>query len=119
MDIKIVETEKTTIAVVYSDEILISQTRDALDIMGDCNYQGAYSIVLHEKNLIPAFFDLKTGIAGDILQKFSTYSNRLAIAGDFTQYESKSLRDFIRESNRVGRILFVDSIEAAIRLLST
>lgn len=53
-------------------------------------------------------------MAGEILQKFSTYNHKLAIVGDFSGIESKSLRDFIRESNRTGRILFVDNREDAL-----
>ena len=101
------------IAEVVSDRIIISETQDALDLMADCGYQGARSIIIREKNIIPDFFDLKTGIAGDILQKFSNYDVRLAIVGDFSRYTSKSLRDFVRESNRVGRINFVGSLQEA------
>jgi hypothetical protein len=32
---------------------------------------------------------LKTGLAGEILQKFSTYNMRLGIVGDFSAYTSK------------------------------
>ncbi len=65
------------------------------------------------KNITPAFFNLKTGIAGEILQKFSTYDVKLAIVGDFSEFGSKSLNDFIHESNRTGRIRFVSSAQIA------
>jgi hypothetical protein len=53
-------------------------------------------------------------MAGEILQKFSNYRMRLAIVGDFSEYKSKSLRDFIRESNRTGTINFVGTIDEAL-----
>jgi ABC-type branched-subunit amino acid transport system substrate-binding protein len=71
-----------------------------------------------EHNLPVEFFDLKTKLAGDILQKFSTYQGRLAIVGDFTKYESKSLRDFIYESNKARRINFVSTLEEAENALA-
>ena len=83
----------------------------------NCQYQGADSIILHEYNLPVEFFDLSTQLAGDILQKFSTYDSRLAIVGDFSKYESKSLKDFIYESNKGRRINFVHSVEEAISAL--
>ncbi len=64
------------------------------------------------------FFDLKSGIAGEILQKFSNYLVRLAIVGDFSKYANKSLKDFIFESNKGGQINFVDSQLEAINVLS-
>ena len=36
-------------------------------------------LVLDEKNLSPDFFDLKTGLAGQVLQKFVNYRTKLAV----------------------------------------
>ena len=57
-------------------------------------------------------------MAGEILQKFTTYRVELAIIGDFSKYPGKSIRDFIYESNRYGRINFVNSREEAIEKLT-
>lgn len=96
----------------------VNNTEDALDILGNCSYQGADNIILHEKNIIPDFFDLKTRIAGEILQKFSTYNVRLAIVGDFSKYTSQRLKDFIYESNKGGRVNFVNTVAEATEKLS-
>jgi hypothetical protein len=113
MKIEINKINGTVLAEVYDEGVIIHKTQDALDLMAECNYLGANKIILHEMNLLPAFFDLKTGIAGEILQKFSTYDNRLAIIGNFTRYNSKSLNDFIFESNKYKRINFVSTLEEA------
>jgi hypothetical protein len=113
MQIEIVNINGIQIAVLKSNNIEITEIQDALDLMANCNYLGAYKIIVREKNILPAFFDLKTGLAGEILQKFSTYKVQLAIVGDFTKYSSKSLRDFIYESNKTGQIYFVNSVEEA------
>jgi len=107
------------IARVISDNVEINSIQDALDLMADCSYQGARKIIIHESNVIPDFFDLKTGIAGDMLQKFSTYNVELAIIGDFSKYPGKSLKDFIYESNKAGKINFVNSIDHAIEALTS
>jgi hypothetical protein len=117
MNIEISTVNGVTIAEIISEEKVIIEVQDALDLMGDCNYQGSDKIIIHTKNITEDFFDLKTGIAGEILQKFSTYRVQLAIVGDFSNYTSKSLNDFIFESNKHGRINFVDSTdEAKMRL---
>jgi len=95
----------------------LEETQDFLDMMANANYQGTDKMVVYQHQLHSDFFDLKTRMAGEILQKFSTYNQKLAIVGDFTEIESKSLRDFMRESNRVGRILFVGSLEEALKKL--
>jgi hypothetical protein len=118
MEIQIRKVNGVELAEVISDKIIIKETQDALDLMANINYQGSNKIIINEKNIIPDFFDLKTKIAGEILQKFSTYNVYLAIIGDFSKYTSKSLKDFIFESNKTGRINFVNSKEEAIQRLS-
>ncbi len=95
----------------------LSDVQDFLDMMANANYQGTHKMVIHQHQVPAGFIELKTKIAGEILQKFSTYNQKLAIVGEFSELESKSLRDFIRESNRIGRILFVASIEEALKRL--
>lgn len=107
------------IAVVTSNEIIIYNTEDGIDLLGNLYYQGFDSIIVYEENITPDFFNLKTGIAGEILQKFSTFRIRLAIVGDFSVYKSKSLIDFIYESNKRKQINFVNSITEAINIVST
>jgi len=113
MKTEIIPAEGSNIAEITSGEILIRTTQDALDLMVNCVYNGADRIILHQENIVPGFFDLKTGLAGEILQKFSNYRARLAIVGDFEEVNSKSLRDFIRESNKLGRVVFVATSEEA------
>jgi len=113
MNIEITHYQNCDIAEVTGTGILIHAPQDALEILINCAYQGASKIILHASHLLPDFFDLKTGIAGEILQKVSTYQLQVAIVGDFSQYSSKSLRDFIFESNKMGRVNFVSSVEEA------
>lgn len=102
------------IAEIISDEIIIQSPQDGLDLMGNVYYQGFDKVILHEKNITPEFFDLKTKIAGEILQKFSNYRLGLAIVGDFSKYESKSMKDFIFESNKTKHVNFVETVEKAL-----
>ncbi|WP_160715965.1 DUF4180 domain-containing protein [Chitinophaga solisilvae] len=102
------------IAEVTSGKILIRQADDALQLFMDLYYQDFNGIILHEHNITPEFFDLKTGLAGEVLQKCSTYQVRLAIVGDFSGYPGKSLRDFIYESNKGRLVNFLDTVEAAV-----
>ena len=107
-----------SIAEVISDQTVISKTEDGLDLLGNLYYQGFDRIVIQEKNITSDFFELKNGMAGEILQKFSTYRVRLAIVGDFSKYKSKSLNDFIYESNKGRHINFVASTAEAIKILA-
>ena len=118
MEIKILKEARSRLAEITSKEILIGKdVQEALDLMASCSYQGAEGMLLYEHQFTKDFFDLKTGLAGEILQKFSTYQMRMAIIGDFEKYSSTSFRDFRRESHRQVRIIFAGSREEAIRLM--
>lgn len=97
-------------AEIISNEIIIHNTENALDLLGNLYYQGYDKIIIHEKSITPAFFDLKTKVAGDILQKFSQFRMPVSIIGDFSKYESSSLKAFIYESNMGTQVNFASKI---------
>lgn len=117
MKLEIHKINESQIVEVISDGIIINNIDDGLNILVNIYYQDFNKIIIYEKNIIPDFFNLKNGIAGEILQKFSNYRVRLAIIGEFSKYSSKSLDDFIRESNKSKHINFVSSLTEAINVL--
>ena len=96
----------------------IANPQELLDAMATAGYLGCHRMAAYAESLGAAFFDLKTKIAGEMLQKFSNYHMRLAVIGDFSNVSSRSLRDFIRESNSGNTACFVDSLEQALERLS-
>jgi hypothetical protein len=118
MEIKYHKTVKGIVAAeILPGSDLIAGPDDILDTMAEVRLEGSDRMIIHEKSLHPDFFVLKTKVAGEILQKFSNYRMRLAIIGDFTKFKSKSLKDFIRESNRTGIINFVGTLDEALSRL--
>jgi len=109
-----IEVNQQIIAELNSKGAVIKDAQDALEFLANAGYQGARSIILYESNLTPEFFDLRTGIAGDILLKFSTYQMKLAVVGNFNTYKSISLKAFINECNRGNQIFFVPDKDSAI-----
>ena len=59
------------------------------------------------------FFNLRNGVAGEVLQKFVTYRLRVAIVGDIAPFSdaSKALHDFVVECNRGSTVWFVHDLE--------
>ena len=97
----------------------IHTPQDALDMMATADYTyHCHALILPAHNLPDAFFDLKTRLAGEILQKFSNYNMRLGIVGDFSQVQSKALRDFIRECNRGNLVCWTATVDEALAALT-
>lgn len=82
---------------------------DAIQLIGNASYNQYEKIVLQQQHLNPTFFDLKSQFAGEVLQKFSNYNMKLDIICDIESFSSKSLQDFIGESNKYGIITFIQS----------
>jgi hypothetical protein len=87
----------------------IHSIRYAVDVVGMALGQDATMVVLPIASLDPAFFQLSTRFAGEVLQKFVNYGLRVVVLGDHSQHSAQSgpLRDFIRESNRSKAIWFL------------
>lgn len=106
------------IAIVSSSQILITDLQSALDFIATISYEtGCNSIIINKSAICEEFFQLKTKLAGEILQKFINYRTKIAIVGDFSTYSSKSLRDFIYESNKGKDTFFVSTEKEAIAKL--
>jgi hypothetical protein len=104
-----------SIAELSAKGVVLSTAQQFLQMIMDSSAEG---IIVHQENIDERFFDLRSGLAGEMLQKVVNYRLRLAIVGDFSIYESNSLRAFISESNRSNSIAFAATVEDAIKRLT-
>lgn len=119
MDIRIVNENNQDIAIVASGIIILTDVQSALDLIATIGYEtSCRRIALNKEAIAEDFFRLSTRIAGDILQKFINYNIKFAMIGDFSQYTSKPLKDFIYESNQGNHIFFVSTEGEAVEKLS-
>ncbi|AUG81362.1 alpha/beta hydrolase [Kitasatospora sp. MMS16-BH015] len=99
----------------------IADERAATDLLGDAMGLGAEWVALPVERLPPEFFQLRTGLAGTVVQKFATYRLGLAVLGEIQSYldTSTALRDFVFESNRGRQLWFLPDAEALHTRLTT
>lgn len=100
----------------YEGESLDAAT---FDPVAACIESGADSLLLDQSALSPAFFDLSTGVAGELLHRLSTYRIRMAAVISDPSVYSEPFQDFIREANRGNQFCFVRHREEAIRWLES
>ena len=93
----------------------VSTLQDALDVIAAAWHENCSCVIIPKESLPEAFFDLKTGFAGEILQKYTNYQIKLAI--DFSSFTSKSLKDFMYESNKGRQIYFTADIPTAMEAM--
>ena len=104
---------------IIDDNVIIKDVDDVLDnVFSLLSVNDCSTLIIRKENIVAGFFDLSTGMAGEILQKFSTYRVRMAIVGDYSNIQSKALKDFIRESNKTKQILFVATTDEALEIFN-
>lgn len=119
MKIETITENGVLVAVVDSEQKLLTGTQEALDLAMTVKYEtGARRIALPKRLVAEDFFILSSGMAGEILQKYINYQIKMAVWGDFSRYTSKPLHDFIYESNQGKDFFFVDTREEAVKRLA-
>ena len=119
MEITKVEKSGISCAFVTGEGPQIADAQSALEVLMRANYEiGTKNILIEKRYFAEDFFVLRTGLAGEILQKYVNYGARIAIYGDFSGYTSKPLRDFMYESNHGKDVFFAASREEALDWLT-
>lgn len=91
----------------------VTSENDALSLIVSAGSQGAELVVVPVERLGADFFELSSGLAGSIAQKFVNYRMRLAVLGDISARTaaSKPLQDFVRETNRGQQLWFLADLD--------
>ncbi|KAE8763751.1 DUF4180 domain-containing protein [Georgenia thermotolerans] len=98
----------------------IATGQDALDLLGDAWGSGAELVAVPASRLAASFFDLRSGHAGEFVQKLVNYRMRLAVLGDISAQvaASDALGAFVVESNRGAHVWFLDGPDELARRLA-
>ncbi len=79
-----------------------------------CIENGVRSILLDQPAVAREFFDLSTGLAGELLQKLANYRIRLAVVLPDPSIHSLRFREFAREANKGNQCHFFGTRGEAI-----
>jgi hypothetical protein len=92
-----------------SEGDLFRTDQDTLGVIGTALEHDARLVVVPAARLSAEFFDLRTGRAGELVQKFVNYHLRLAVLGDVSVHtsQSRAFGDFVAESNRGQTVWFL------------
>ena len=97
----------------------MSGETEALDVIGDAFGHEAEVVAVPVSRLSPDFFQLRTGVAGAVGQKFVNYRLHLVVVGNVDHHGPAGgpLADWVREANRGRQLWFVaDEAELDRRL---
>lgn len=86
---------------------------DPLELLGAAFGHEATWIAATHRRLGSDFFELRTGVAGELTQKCVQYHLGLAVVGDVTPHtdDSEAVRSWVHEANRGRRLWFVADLD--------
>jgi Domain of unknown function (DUF4180) len=110
---QVVQTPASSYVRCADQDGIISKEQDVLDLLVCCGDTDSNRIMLDEEHLHPDFFDLKTGLAGAVLQKFANYYVKAAIVVNLAGIASPRFRELVYECNRGDQVRFFDDVAQA------
>ena len=76
----------------------VEDAQDALELVVICHENDTNLVMLYEDNLSPDFFHLKSGVAGDILQKLVNYHIKTALVMDTDRIGEGRFKEMMLEA---------------------
>lgn len=86
---------------------LIASENDTLDLVAACGEHLAPRLLISAENLPEDFFNLRTGLAGTVLQKFVNYRIKVALVLPDEVAHQGRFGEMVLEANRSNRMLHV------------
>lgn len=117
MDLDLIQTNDGEYLKLSCEGVCVSSEDHVLALLGACGEHQNYKLVIPEGCLHPNFFDLKTGFAGLIFHKFSTYRMKTAFLGQWDEIQNERFKELMVECNKGPQTRFFTSIPEAERWL--
>jgi len=103
--------EERAIIIAGDAGISIRSFADISNALGEC--LGSGGLILTESDLAAAFFDLRSGLAGELFQKFINYKVRVALVVPNREAYGERFAELAHEHESHNLIRFVHSAAEA------
>ncbi len=118
MEPKLITIRDVNILEIPANSLRIASESDALDLVGLCGEHLVHNVLLDGECLDEAFFDLKSGLAGAALLKWSNYSIRVAVVLQPERIGNGRFSEFVMETNRGTQFRVYSDKESALKWLT-
>jgi PadR family transcriptional regulator, regulatory protein AphA len=100
MNYKVIQKDNIKYIECDSIETQIASEQDALDLCVACIENNTNILLIHAETLAEDFFKLRTGLAGQVMQKFTNYHVKAAVLLTSEVKISSKFKELLAESNK-------------------
>lgn len=100
MNYRLVEHPQNNFVEILPGDGRIESEADELDLVGACGEYRVQRLLLYAENLSEDFFHLRTGLAGEVLLKFSNYHIKFAAVLTPELVNQGRFQEMVLEANR-------------------
>jgi hypothetical protein len=119
MEFEVIERNGTKVVEAVADGASTLAGPTVLEAIAACWEHGTVRLLAHTASLPARFFDLKSGEAGEILQKYRNYGVRLAVVGGLAEAAASArFSEAMIEENRQPHFRLFAEREQAIAWLA-
>jgi len=91
----------------------------AHELVSACVENDSRHLLIDDRQLPPEFFDLRSRLAGELIQKLQNYHVKLAIVFSDVVSHGERFEEFVREARRGSNFRTFDDREAALTWLAS
>ena len=113
MNVKLSESHGVKVLEGSPGEVILTDESSIIPLLETCFSNRAQNLLLYTNNIDPAFFNLGTGLAGIVLQKFRNYQIRFALVKSEGFRMSNRFSDLLIEESRGSYFKMFPSKDAA------
>ncbi len=117
MEYKTIPLGKKIIVECLPDGGILTNEQAALDLVGICGYEQTDCILLYSSNLSEDFYNLKSGLAGQVMLKWTNYRIKAAAVIPPEKIGSGRFYEMVIETNRRNDFRVFSDRESAIEWL--
>ncbi|OBZ18567.1 hypothetical protein A8L34_03050 [Bacillus sp. FJAT-27264] len=116
MNYQVISNNNVAYVACLSTETPLSREQDALDLIALCSEHDTKLLMLHSAMLSADFFNLRTGLAGGMMQKLINYHVTTALVLNEMITEGR-FKELASESNKGNQFRMFDNTDEAERWL--
>lgn len=102
-----------------TEQKIITHEQEAVELIGLCGYHHTNNLLIYAHNIDERFFEIKSTLAGNVLQKFMNYSMKVGLVIHDNLSGNKRFSEMMLETNKGSHFRIFKDKQKAVDWLTS